>query len=60
MMTEELLRDLALYKKEKEKAVASAARSVIALFREVRWRTGSGGQGAGSTKGSGNLHIGPL
>ena len=40
MMTEELLRDLALYKKEKEKAVASAARSVIALFREVRWRSG--------------------
>lgn len=34
-MTEELLQDLALYKKSHEKAVSIAARSLIALFREV-------------------------
>ncbi|KAF7839867.1 protein SDA1-like protein [Senna tora] len=35
LMTEELLQDLALYKKSHEKAVSVAARSLIALFREV-------------------------
>eukprot|EP00897_Mesotaenium_endlicherianum_P006579 jgi/Mesen1/594/ME001074S10755 len=35
LMTEALLRDLALYKKAREKPVASAARSIIALFREM-------------------------
>lgn len=34
-MTEELLQDLALYKKSHEKAVSIAARSLIGLFREV-------------------------
>jgi len=34
-MTEELLQDLALYKKSHEKAISAAARSLIALFREV-------------------------
>lgn len=34
-MTEELLQDLALYKKSHEKAVSIAARSLISLFREV-------------------------
>eukprot|EP00246_Nothoceros_aenigmaticus_P009153 TRINITY_DN24490_c0_g1_i1.p1 TRINITY_DN24490_c0_g1~~TRINITY_DN24490_c0_g1_i1.p1 ORF type:complete len:742 (-),score=193.00 TRINITY_DN24490_c0_g1_i1:170-2395(-) len=35
IMTEELLRDLAAYKKSREKAVASAARSIIAVYRQV-------------------------
>jgi protein SDA1 len=35
LMTEELLQDLALYKKSHEKAISAAARSLIALFREV-------------------------
>ncbi|KAK7312030.1 hypothetical protein RJT34_10575 [Clitoria ternatea] len=35
LMTEDLLQDLALYKKSHEKAVSVAARSLIALFREV-------------------------
>ncbi|KAF3431148.1 hypothetical protein FNV43_RR25878 [Rhamnella rubrinervis] len=35
LMTEELLQDLALYKKSHEKAVSIAARSLIGLFREV-------------------------
>ncbi|XVF85100.1 hypothetical protein PTKIN_Ptkin17bG0091300 [Pterospermum kingtungense] len=35
LMTEDLLQDLALYKKSHEKAVSSAARSLITLFREV-------------------------
>uniref|UniRef100_A0A5B7BA91 Protein SDA1 n=1 Tax=Davidia involucrata TaxID=16924 RepID=A0A5B7BA91_DAVIN len=35
LMTEDLLQDLVLYKKSKEKAVSSAARSLITLFREV-------------------------
>lgn len=34
-MTEDLLQDLVLYKKSNEKAVASAARSLVTLFREV-------------------------
>lgn len=34
-MTEDLLQDLALYKKSHEKAVSVAARSLIMLFREV-------------------------
>lgn len=34
-MTEDLLQDLALYKKSHEKAVSIAARSLITLFREV-------------------------
>lgn len=35
IMTRELLHDLAMYKKSREKAVASAARSIIAVFRQV-------------------------
>ncbi|KAM1303703.1 hypothetical protein ACFX2F_021480 [Malus domestica] len=35
LMTEELLQDLALYKKSHEKAVSIAARSLISLFREI-------------------------
>lgn len=35
LMTEELLQDLALYKKEHEKAISAGARSLIALFREI-------------------------
>ncbi|RDY08439.1 Protein SDA1-like protein, partial [Mucuna pruriens] len=35
LMNEDLLQDLALYKKSHEKAVSVAARSLIALFREV-------------------------
>ena len=35
VMTPELLTDLAAYKKHKDKAVASAARGLIALFREL-------------------------
>ncbi|KAK7306183.1 hypothetical protein VNO77_44109 [Canavalia gladiata] len=35
LMNEDLLQDLALYKKSREKAVSVAARSLIALFREV-------------------------
>ncbi|CAI5963760.1 unnamed protein product [Closterium sp. NIES-64] len=35
VMGEELLQDLAMYKKAREKAVAAAARSIISLFREV-------------------------
>lgn len=35
LMTEDLLQDLALYKKSHEKAVSSAARSLITLFREI-------------------------
>ncbi|ESQ35502.1 hypothetical protein EUTSA_v10006828mg [Eutrema salsugineum] len=35
LMTEELLQDLALYKKNHEKAISAAARSLIALFREI-------------------------
>ncbi|KAL3697936.1 hypothetical protein R1sor_012012 [Riccia sorocarpa] len=35
VMTPELLQDLALYKKNREKAVAAAARSVIAVYREL-------------------------
>lgn len=35
LMTEDLLQDLALYKKSHEKAVSVAARSLITLFREV-------------------------
>ncbi|KAL3143572.1 hypothetical protein ABBQ38_002369 [Trebouxia sp. C0009 RCD-2024] len=35
IMTEEMLLDLTAYKKYKEKAVASAARSLITLFREI-------------------------
>ena len=34
-MTEDLLQDLALYKKSHEKAISIAARSLIGLFREV-------------------------
>eukprot|EP00268_Persea_americana_P062781 TRINITY_DN8080_c0_g1_i2.p1 TRINITY_DN8080_c0_g1~~TRINITY_DN8080_c0_g1_i2.p1 ORF type:complete len:383 (+),score=134.25 TRINITY_DN8080_c0_g1_i2:2372-3520(+) len=34
-MTEDLLQDLVLYKKSHEKAVSTAARSLITLFREV-------------------------
>ncbi|XP_042501682.1 protein SDA1 homolog isoform X2 [Macadamia integrifolia] len=35
LMTEDLLQDLVLYKKSHEKAVSSAARSLITLFREI-------------------------
>ncbi|KAI3779474.1 hypothetical protein L2E82_09195 [Cichorium intybus] len=35
LMTEDLLQDLVLYKKSHEKAVSSAARSLISLFREI-------------------------
>lgn len=35
LMTEDLLQDLALYKKSHEKAVSIAARSLIGLFREI-------------------------
>ncbi|RDX88835.1 Protein SDA1-like protein [Mucuna pruriens] len=35
LMNEDLLQDLALYKKSREKAVSVAARSLIGLFREV-------------------------
>ncbi|XP_027334227.1 protein SDA1 homolog [Abrus precatorius] len=35
LMNEDLLQDLALYKKSREKAVSVAARSLITLFREV-------------------------
>ncbi|KAA8533240.1 hypothetical protein F0562_033227 [Nyssa sinensis] len=35
LMTEDLLQDLVLYKKSKEKAISSAARSLMTLFREV-------------------------
>ncbi|KAK7270830.1 hypothetical protein RJT34_26287 [Clitoria ternatea] len=35
LMNADLLQDLALYKKSHEKAVSTAARSLIALFREV-------------------------
>ncbi|XP_030496966.2 uncharacterized protein LOC115712753 [Cannabis sativa] len=35
LMSEELLQDLALYKKSHEKAVSIAARSLIGLFREI-------------------------
>ncbi|KAL5552725.1 hypothetical protein UlMin_040126 [Ulmus minor] len=35
LMSEDLLQDLALYKKSHEKAVSIAARSLIGLFREV-------------------------
>ncbi|XP_051122772.1 uncharacterized protein LOC127245780 [Andrographis paniculata] len=35
LMTEDLLQDLVLYKKSHEKAVSSAARSLLTLFREV-------------------------
>ena len=34
-MTEDLLQDLVLYKKSHEKAISTAARSLITLFREV-------------------------
>lgn len=34
-MTEELLQDLALYKKSHDKSISIASRSLIALFREV-------------------------
>ncbi|GLT36671.1 hypothetical protein SLA2020_110340 [Shorea laevis] len=34
LLTEELMQDLALYKKSREKAVSAASRSLIALFRE--------------------------
>lgn len=37
-MTEDLLQDLVLYKKSHEKAVSSAARSLISLFREVIYK----------------------
>ena len=37
MMNEDLLQDLVLYKKSHEKAVSIAARSLITLFREVRY-----------------------
>ncbi|XP_027099622.2 uncharacterized protein [Coffea arabica] len=35
LMTEDLLQDLVLYRKSHEKAVSSAARSLLTLFREV-------------------------
>ncbi|KAL5991132.1 hypothetical protein ACLOJK_012038 [Asimina triloba] len=35
LMTEDLLQDLVLYKKSHEKAISTAARSLITLFREV-------------------------
>jgi protein SDA1 len=35
VMSSELLRDLALYKKHKDKGVASAARSLVMMFREL-------------------------
>lgn len=35
LMTEDLLRDLTLYKKSHEKAVSSAARSLIGIFRQI-------------------------
>ncbi|XP_065036352.1 uncharacterized protein LOC103993605 isoform X2 [Musa acuminata AAA Group] len=35
LMNEDLLQDLVLYKKSHEKAVSSAARSLITLFREI-------------------------
>jgi protein SDA1 len=35
IMTKELLTDLALYKKSREKAVSAAARSIIAVYRQV-------------------------
>ncbi len=35
VMGAELLQDLALYKKERNKEVASAARGIIGLFREL-------------------------
>lgn len=35
LMNEDLLQDLVLYKKSHEKAVSTAARSLITLFREV-------------------------
>ncbi|CAA3021604.1 SDA1 homolog isoform X1 [Olea europaea subsp. europaea] len=35
LMSEDLLQDLVLYKKSHEKAVSSAARSLVTLFREV-------------------------
>ena len=34
-MTEDLLRDLSQYKKARDKPVATAARALIALFREL-------------------------
>lgn len=35
LMTEDLLRDLVLYKKSHEKAVSAAARSLISIFRQI-------------------------
>ncbi|GLJ17992.1 hypothetical protein SUGI_0317040 [Cryptomeria japonica] len=35
LMTEDLLRDLVLYKKSHEKAVSAAARSLIGIFRQI-------------------------
>lgn len=35
LMTEDLLQDLVLYKKSNEKAISSAARSLVTLFREL-------------------------
>ncbi|GAB2215483.1 hypothetical protein Droror1_Dr00019869 [Drosera rotundifolia] len=35
LMTKELLQDLVLYKKSHDKAVSSAARSLVTLFREI-------------------------
>lgn len=35
IMTKELLTDLALYKKSREKAVSAAARSIISVYRQV-------------------------
>ncbi|KAI3467628.1 hypothetical protein Pfo_024291 [Paulownia fortunei] len=35
LMTEDLLQDLVLYRKSHEKAVSSAARSLLTLFREI-------------------------
>lgn len=35
LMNEDLLQDLVLYKKSNEKAVSSAARSLVTLFREI-------------------------
>lgn len=35
LMTEDLLQDLVLYKKSHEKAISTAARSLVTLFREI-------------------------
>ncbi|MCO5576097.1 hypothetical protein L7F22_029904 [Adiantum nelumboides] len=46
IMTRELLTDLALYKKSREKAVSSAARSIVAIFRQIFEKKRDRGKGA--------------